>query len=342
MTTTSNPGDRKDSAAAQSLLAPSSAHPVLDGGTQSFLDARHERGGVPLYLKSADAARSIFVEMQAGLGGDAETEAEDLLLPVGPNGSVQVRIVRPTAQSEPLPVVLYFHGGGWMAGDRHTHYRLIRDMSEAINAVVVFVDYARSPEHKFPNQNEEAYAAMAYVATHAAIFNVDARRLALAGDCAGGNMVAAVAILAKQRGGPSIALQVMFYPVMSAAYTSASYREFSVGPWVSAESMKNVIDAQFPPLSQTDMHALPLNANYTELEGLPPALIITAENDVVRDEGEQYAKKLMQAGVEVTATRYLGTIHDFITLNDLADTPPSRAALNQACSVLRSEFSRMI
>ena len=153
-------------------------------------------------------------------------------------------------------------------------------------------------------------------------------------------MAAAVAILAKRRRGPALAFQIMFYPIMSDSTESASYSEFGAGPWISARTMKNLINAQFSPETRGEVAAFPLNANFTELEGLPPALIVTAENDLVRDDGETYAKKLMQAGVPVTATRYLGTIHDFLVIDDLAETPSARAALLQACSAMREEFLR--
>ncbi|MFT4436532.1 alpha/beta hydrolase [Caballeronia sp. 15715] len=326
------------SGSTHSLLSPSSAHPILDADVQSFLDAQADSGDKSFYRQDPAATREALARLQGKSKRDFAVSVEDLLLPTGPNGSVAVRIVRPATAMQPLPVVIYFHGGGWIAGDRHTYDRLIREIAITSNVAVVFVEYTRAPEAMFPLQNEEAYAAMTHVAANAGALGLSPESLAIVGDGAGGNMAAAVAILAKRRRGPAIALQVMFYPVMSASMDSNSYHEFQNGPWITAKTMQGLVDMQFPPESQTDLNALPLNANFTELEDLPAALVITAENDLVRDQGEHYAKKLMQAGVEVTATRYLGTIHDFISLDDLAQTSPSRAALMQACSALRDKL----
>lgn len=222
-----------------------------------------------------------------------------------------------------------------MVGDGQTHERLMRDLCSLANIALVYVDYTRTPDGQFPLQNEEAYAATVYCQSHSADLGLQGDHMALVGDCAGGNIVAAVTMLAKRRKGPEIALQVLFYPVLSGGERIGSYRDFESGPWLSRAAMLKMLAAQFPSETVMDSLALPAHANFTELEGLPPALIITAENDVVRDEGELYARKLMQGGVEVTATRYLGTIHDFMVINELVDTPPSRAALRQATDALR-------
>jgi acetyl esterase len=326
----------------QPLLSPSSAHPVLDVDVQSFIDAHSASDDEIFYLRDPPAAREAFARLQGNANREFAVSVTDLSLPVGPTGEVAIRIARPSSADGPLPLAMYFHGGGWVAGDRHTHDRLIREIAATSQVAVVFVDYSHSPEAMFPCQNEQAYAAMEYVVENATALRIDAERIALVGDGAGGNMVAVVAILAKRRHGPAISLQVMFYPVMSASTESRSYHDFEDGPWLTAKTMQALVSAQFPISTQSDMRALPLNANFTELEGLPAALVITAENDVVRDQGEDYARKLMQAGVEVTATRYLGTIHDFICLNDLAETAPSRAALTQACSALRDRLHSKI
>jgi acetyl esterase len=320
------------------LISPSSAHPVLDADVQSFVDAQTDSEGEIFYLRDPAAAREAFAKLQGNFRCELAVSVDDLVLPVGPTGEVAIRIARPSAATGPLPIVMYFHGGGWVAGDRHTYDRLIREIAVTSHVAVVFVDYSHSPEAMFPCQNEEAYAALTYMVANAVALGLDANALALVGDGAGGNMAAAVAILAKRRRGPAIVLQVMFYPVMSANTDSGSYLEFQNGPWITAKTMQGLVSAQFPLESHADFSALPLNANFTELEGLPAALVITAENDVVRDQGEHYARKLMQAGVEVTATRYLGTIHDFVGLNVLAETAPSRAALTQACSALRDRL----
>jgi acetyl esterase len=263
-------------------------------------------------------------------------DVEDRVLPVGPKGSTRVRIVRPAGSKERLPVVVYFHGAGWVMGDVTTHDRLVRELANGARAVVVFVDYDRAPENHFPVAIEEGYAVTKYVAEHPEQFNVDASRLAIAGDSSGGNMVAVVSLLAKERGGPPIRFQLLFYPVTDANFDTGSYRAFADGPWLTREAMKWFWDAYAPDEGRReDPHVSPLRASLAQLAGLPPALVITDENDVLRDEGEAYAAKLSQAGVKVTQVRYLGTIHDFVMLNGLADTPATRSAIDLASATLR-------
>ncbi|MFM0074529.1 alpha/beta hydrolase [Paraburkholderia sediminicola] len=321
-----------------SLVTPSSAHPVLDIETQQFLDLVAEAGMHP---------DDLLLHCQSASGGSAQettrpdrlpVQTEDLTLPTGPTGSIEIRIVRPLGARTPLPVVMYFHGGGWSMGDRNTHDHLIRRLAAEAGAAVVFVDYTRAPEARYPMQNEEAYAALTYVVEHAHALGIDGRSIAVAGDGAGGNMAAAMTLLAKFRRGPRIALQVLFYPILSANRTSPSYFRYADGPGLTAHAVESFIHTQFPDECLTETTAMPLNASTADLEGLPPALLITAENDVVRDDGEAYARKLMQAGVEVSATRYLGTIHDFVALEGLADTLPTSTALMQACSAVKAAF----
>jgi acetyl esterase len=257
-------------------------------------------------------------------------------LPVGPTRETRVRIVRPQGATGVRPVVVYFHGAGWVMGDTTTHDRLVRELAAGSGAVVVFVDYERSPENRYPVAVEQDYAVTEYVATHAGEFGVDATRLAIAGDSVGGNMTAVVSLLAKERHGPKIAAQVLFYPVTDASLSQPSYTEFANGPWLTTKAMAWFWDAYLPDhAARKDRHVSPLNATLAELRDLPPALVITDENDVLRDEGEAYARKLTQAGVPVTAARYGGTIHDFVMLNALAETPAARGAIAQATGFLR-------
>ena len=199
------------------------------------------------------------------------------------------------------------------------------------------MDYDRAPEAQFPIPLEEAYAATKYVAENGSLLNVDSSRLAVVGDSAGGNMAAAVTLLSKQRGGPKIAFQVLFYPVTNANFETGSYKEFQDGPWLTRRAMEWFWNAYLPDqAARKAIIATPLSATLDQLEGLPDALVITAESDVLRDEGEAYARKLSEAGVRVTYTRYLGTIHDFVMLNAIADTPAARGAIAQANGSLRS------
>jgi acetyl esterase len=268
-------------------------------------------------------------------------DVEDRVIPGGPTGNVSIRIVRPRDVSGPLPAVMYFHGGGWILGDRQTHDRLVREIATGARAAIVFVDYERSPEAHFPVAIEQAYAATKWAADHGAEAALDTSRLVVAGDSVGGNMATAVAMLAKSRGGPKIAFQMLFYPVTDARFDTPSYEQFTDGPWLTREAMKWFWDAYAPDTKARDEPtASPLRASTEQLAGLPPALVTTNEADVLRDEGEAYAHKLMAAGVRVTAIRYLGTIHDMLLLNPIANTPAPRAALAEANAALRQVLGR--
>lgn len=321
------------------LVKPSSAHPVLDPETQQFLDLVAEAGQHPDRLLLQQPASSDEPEPRQAQSADRfPVTTEDLTLPIGPTGSVEIRIVRPLGASSALPAVLYFPGGGWSMGDRLTHDRLIRRLAVQAEAAVVFVEYTRAPEARYPTQNEQAYAALLYLIEHAGSLGIDSRAIAVAGDGAGGNMAAVVTLLTKLRRGPRVTLQLLFCPILSANMTSASYSRYADGPGLTALALQSFIRAQFPAERLADKTAMPLHATTADLEGLPPALVITAENDVVRDDAEAYAHNLMRAGVQVSATRYLGTIHDFVVLDGLADTSLTDAALMQACNTLKTSL----
>jgi acetyl esterase len=234
---------------------------------------------------------------------------------------------------------MYFHGGGWVLGDKITHDRLVREIANGVRATVVFVDYINSPEAKYPTQNEQAYASMVYVVENAKALNVDASRLAIAGDSVGGNMAAAITLMAKARKGPKIDFQVLFYPLLDYISDNPSYRKYADGPWLITKTMKWMFDLQGMDGSMTDITAYPLRATLDELRGLPPALVIV-DDDILLDEGEAYANKLAQAGVRVTSVRYNGTVHDFVMLNPLADTPAARSAIAQAVGELKRALYR--
>ena len=313
------------------------AAPVLEPTTQKFIDGL--AGGKPIYTLSPQSAREVLLRAQSGPIELAAVSMEDRLLPVGPTGQTRIRVIRPEHITDTLPVILYFHGAGWVMGDTKTHDRLVRELATGAMATVVFVDYERSPENRYPVAIEQDYAVTDYVAKHPEEFNVDASRLAIAGDSVGGNMAAVVSLLAKERKGPLIKAQLLFYPVTDAGMTDGSYQTFANGPWLTKPAMVWFWDAYLPDVeARKNVHVSPLNAMPEQLKGLPPALVITAENDVLRDEGEAYANKLSVAGVTVTSTRYNGTIHDFVMLNALADTPAARAAIAQVNTFLRNAF----
>jgi acetyl esterase len=320
-----------------STHALSTAAPVLEPSTQRFIDALTAAGGPPIYTLTPNAAREVLASAQRQPVAKLPASIEDTTFPVGPTGSVRIRIVRPEGAKETLPAVMHFHGGGWILGDKETHDRMTREIAVGANAAVVFVDYDRAPEAEYPVAIEQAYAATKYVAEHGPELGIDPARLAVIGDSVGGNMAAAVTLIAKEEGGPRIAFQVLFYPVTDADFETGSYNSFAEGPWLTKAAMEWFWNAYLPEIeARKQPTATPLNASLDQLKGLPDALVIVDENDVLRDEGEAYARKLSQAGVRVTSVRYNGTIHDFVLLNAIADTPPVRGAIQQANAALRA------
>ncbi len=315
------------------------SNPILEPVTQSFLDNLNAQGSPQIYELSVADARAVLSSAQSGDVVKLPADIEDHTIPVGTKGEVSIRLIRPHGNTDILPVVMYFHGGGWVLGDQNTHDRIIREIANRAKAVVVFVNYTPSPEAQYPTAIEEAYAATKWVADNAQIINIDASRLAVAGDSVGGNMAAAVTLLAKERSGPNINFQVLFYPVTDANFDTFSYQQFATGYFLTREAMKWFWNHYAPDLnSREEPTASPLKSSIEQLKGLPPALVITGECDVLRDEGEAYAHKLIQAGVPVTAMRYLSTIHDFVMLNIIAETPAARAALTQASEALYKNF----
>lgn len=315
---------------------------LLEPKTRAFVEKINKQGGTPIYKLSPKDAREVLDDLQAATEvAKLPADIDDLNIPVGPEGQISIRIIRPKGNKEILPVVMYFHGGGWVLGDKDTHDRLVREIANGANAAVVFVNFTPSPEVKYPVPIEEAYAATKYIAEHGKNFSLDTSRLAVAGDSVGGNMAAAVILLAKERGGPRIDYQVLFYPVTDANFDTQSYQQFANDIWLTREAMKWFWDNYLPDeKTRKQPTASPLQASIDQLKGQPPALIITDENDVLRDEGEAYAHKLIQAGVNVTAVRYLGTVHDFVMLNALAGTPAACSAIGLANENLRNVFAK--
>lgn len=304
---------------------------VLEPTTQTFIDSL---SGPPLSQLSPADAHKVLTDLQSQPVELQDAQIEDTVWPVGPTGETRIRIVRPAtaADTDVLPVILYTHGGGWVLGDKVTHDRLVREIANGVGATVIFVDYVNAPDAKYPTQQEQAYASLLYAVDHADELRIDPSRLAIMGDSVGGHMAAWVTLMAKKRGGPKIRFQVLFYPVVDAISDTDSYRTFANGPWLTADSAKFFFEQEGLTGNETD--AWPLRASIEDLRGLPDALIIV-DGDILRDEGEAYAEKLSQAGVRVTSVRYNGTIHDFVMLNPLANTPATRGAIQQAVDAVK-------
>jgi acetyl esterase len=289
-----------------------------------------------LFDLGPEKGRKVVDEVQSGPVPKHEVEIEDRIIAGGPTGQVSVRILWPEKAPQLLPVIVYIHGAGWVFGNAHTHDRLIRELAVGAHAAVVFPNYSLSPEAKYPTAIEEIYAVVKWVEEQGASYGLDANRLVVAGDSVGGNMAAAVTLMAKERGGPKIGRQLLFYPVTDASFDTESYRQFATGYFLRRDAMMWFWDQYLAdPKQRDEITASPLRATVDQLRGLPPALVITAEADVLRDEGEAYAHKLREAGVRVTAARFLGIIHDFVMLNALANTAAARAAIALANHWLR-------
>lgn len=307
----------------------------LEAAAQQFAEATAN----PPYLfdLGPEKGRLVVDDVQSSAVEKPAIDIEDRVIPVGPSGQLSIRILRPKTVAGTLPVILYIHGAGWVFGNSHTHDRLVRELAIGAQAAVIFPNYSLSPEAKYPTAIEENYAALQWIAEHGAAHGLDATRLAVAGDSVGGNMTAAVTLMAKERRGPAIRQQLLFYPVTDASFETPSYHQFATGYFLRRDAMMWFWDQYTIDAAQrAQPTASPLRASLDDLRNLPPAMIITAEADVLRDEGEAYANKLREAGVTVTAVRFLGIIHDFVMLNALANTTAARGAIALASSWLKT------
>ncbi|MFD4602211.1 alpha/beta hydrolase [Streptomyces sp. NPDC058464] len=287
-----------------------------------------------LYELDPAAARKVLDDLQAAPIDKLPVDEEWITVPAAV-GDVRVRIVRPQGATGMLPVVLYMHGGGWVLGNAGTHDRLVRELAVGAQAAVVFVEYTPSPEAHYPVAIEQGYAAAQWVVREGAAKGLDAQRMAVAGESVGGNMTAALALMAKERGDITFIQQSMYYPVTDAAMNTGSYDQFATGYYLSRKLMEWFWDAYTTdPAKRAEITASPNQATTEQLSGLPPALLIVDEADVLRDEGEAYAAKLRAADVPVTTVRYDGTVHDFMLLNSLSQSEAARGAIDQATTFL--------
>ena len=311
----------------------------VEHNTQAFLDVLNAGTGKPMEQMTPAQARAVLVGAQAGVKltlPKADVSQKTIQVDGQP---LNLTIVRPAGVKGELPVFMFFHGGGWVLGDFPTHERLVRDLVVGSGAAAVFVNYTPSPEAHYPVAINQAYAATQWVAEHGKEIHVDGKRLAVAGNSVGGNMAAVVALMAKDKGTPAIKFQVLLWPVTDANFETGSYNQFAEGHFLSKNMMKWFWDNYTTDANQrNEIYASPLRATTGQLKGLPPALVQTAGADVLRDEGEAYARKLDEAGVPVTSVRYNGMIHDYGLLNVVSQVPAVRSAMLQASQELKEHL----
>lgn len=310
--------------------------PKIFREVRSFLKALNAGSGNPIEQLSVGDARQVLINAQRSVAVDTsgiEEEERIIDLDMDP---VKIHITRPKNAKPGAPVFIFIHGGGWVLGDYPTHRRLVRDLVVQSGAVAVFPDYTPSPEAQYPVAIRQIYATTKWVAENGDLIGVNGKNLAIVGNSVGGNMTAAVALMAKDKGGPDIKLQVLLWPVTNADFDTNSYKELGEERFLTRNMMIWFWDNYLPDRNaRREIYASPLQASLEQLRGLPPALVQTAENDVLRDEGEAYARKLNEAGVKVTLTRYAGLIHDYGLLNPLVEVPAVKTALAQAAVVIK-------
>lgn len=311
-------------------------HPVLDIRIASFLSARRRAGLKSPHALSVREARAAFAAIQANTRLVARARVDDLTVENVRGGRLALRIVRPLEQGSPYPAVVYLHGGCWVMGHASDYDRLLRHLAVHARAALVFVNYTLAPEARHDTQVEQAYAAVEYVSRHERDLDLDASRLTIAGDCTGAGMAAQVALLAKSRRGPDLAFQLLICPTFGSPRDTA-VQQGVPGEWLRSSDIRRRMRAARVGSADPTVGVLRVaRCSIEELNDLPEALVIVAEHDVARDDGEDYARRLIEAGVPATSTRYVGAIHDFVVLNAIADAPTSRRALEQSVEALRS------
>lgn len=298
--------------------------PNLTPDVQQFVETLKNQE--PIQSKTYDEARTGLTRLQAAQTFKDDVERDDFEIPLPDGTLVQARIVRRVDESDNLPVVFYIHGGGWVMGSPMTYDRVLRKIAKASHAAVVFVEYSLAPAGKYPLPLKQLWGALEYILNNPRTYRINPYQLILAGDSAGGNMAAVLAQYA-HKNGVHVDFQLLLYPVTDAKMDTPSYHDFEKGPWLTKDAMKWFWDAYAPDSSLRSLPMVsPLLFPLEELKDLPPALIITAENDVLRDEGEAYAARLAKAGVEAASVRVNGTIHDFVMLAPLAHSAPTKMA----------------
>jgi acetyl esterase len=312
-----------------------SSDPHLSQSVKSFLKPLNG-GGPGLETFPVQDARNVLVSAQASVKVDMSgiDESEKTITTDG--FTLKLNIVRPKGVTKKLPVFIFIHGGGWVLGDYPTHKRLVRDLVVASGYAAVFVNYTPTPDAHYPRAINEIYTTTKWVAEHGDAINVNGKKLAVVGNSVGGNMTAVTCLMAKDKGGPEIKVQILMWPVTDATFSQASYEVYGEQRFLTTPLMKWMWDLYTTdPKERKEYYASPLQASVDELRGLPPALIQVAENDILRDEGEAYGRKLDEAGVTVSAVRYNGVVHDWGMLNGLAEIPQTKSLILLAAAELR-------
>ncbi len=310
--------------------------PRLSSATKQFLKALNSPAPPELEKMSPEEAREILAGAQRSVEVDYSGIEESEKTISADGFEIKLNIVRPEGVSEKLPVFIFIHGGGWVLGDYPTHKRMVRDLVVNSGFAGVFVNYTRTPEAVYPQQINEIYAALKWVAENGDEINVDGKNLAVVGNSVGGNMTAVMTLMAKEKGGPEIKGQILLWAIVDADFETESYKQFGEKRFLTTPLMKWMYDLYIPDAEKRkEIYASPLQASIEQLRGLPPALVITGESDILRDEAEAYARKLDDAGVEVTNVRYSGMIHDFGLLNGLAHLPQVHTLFEQAGTELK-------
>lgn len=309
------------------MSSPNSKLPNLGTKTEEFITELEEQYNKPIYKMAPQDARTFLENLQKKNYKNIKANTTDTK--IFSNGTnIDIRIVRPQNNKDKLPAILYIHGGGWILGSKNTHDMLIKNLVNLTKTAIIFPEYSKSPEAKYPVAINEIYTVLKYIYENPEELNIDKTKIAIAGDSVGGNMATVTALRAKNQNGPKIAAQCLLYPVTSADMDTQSYNDFKDGPWLTKEAMNWFWNAYISDKNDLkDPYVSPLNADTEDLVEMPDTLIITDENDVLRDEGEAYAQKLDMAGVNVLNIRTNGTIHDFLMLNALSETPQAKGTL---------------
>jgi acetyl esterase/lipase len=313
--------------------------PAVDHEVRAFLQKLNAGGGKPIEQLTPIDARKVLADAQSGVKLTLpRADVSEKTIQVD-GADLKLTIVRPAGVAGTLPAFMFFHGGGWVLGDFATHERMVRDLVVHSGAAAVFVNYTPSPEARYGVAINQAYAATKWVAEHGKEIKIDGTRLAVAGNSVGGNMATVVALMAKNKNGPALRAEILFWPVTDANFETASYNQFAEGHFLTRNMMKWFWDNYTTDLAKRkEIMASPLQASIEQLRGLPPTLIHTAENDVLRDEGEAYGRKLDAAGVKVISVRYNGMIHDFGLLNAISQVPAVRSSIEQAGAELKKRL----